>query len=58
MAKYLTTKEAAQHYGEKVKYSLLSPDGCDWEKSKGIINGEFIVDMENANIKKVELIKK
>ena len=49
--KYLTIKEVAALYGEAINYKWLSPDGCDWINSKGIVDAHIIKEMEMRSIK-------
>jgi len=49
--KYLTIKEVAALYGEKIKFKLLSPDGCDWIVVEMVVSSSTLREMENRSIK-------
>lgn len=48
---WLTLKECAKLYGEKVNCKWLSPDGNDWIDKKMDINHSFLRQMEQGSIK-------
>jgi len=56
--KYLTIKEVANLYGERINYKWLSPDGCDWIDSKGKVTGSIICEIEDETIKDCYKISK
>ena len=48
---WLSIKECAALYGEKVKCKWLSPDGNDWFDKTITVNANFLREMEQGSIK-------
>jgi len=52
--KFLSVKEIANRYGESLYYEWCLPDGSEFVPRVGIVNAEFIREVEMGTIKNVE----